>query len=43
MRQKIYGATATPYDYRVTASEPMVAAFEQLEQNVGAHNRYHPR
>ena len=43
MRQKIYGATATSYDYRVTASEPMVAAFEQLEQNVGAHNSYMPQ
>ncbi|MEH6593120.1 MAG: fatty acid cis/trans isomerase, partial [Halioglobus sp.] len=42
MRKKIYGAEAKNYDYRVDASPGMIAAFEKLEQNIGAHNSFMP-
>jgi hypothetical protein len=43
LRKKIYGADASPYDYRTGASPEMVAAFERLEKNPGVHNSYMPQ
>ena len=43
MRKNIYGAEAEPYDYRVTASAEMVAAFEAMESNMGVHNSLMPQ
>ncbi len=43
MRERIVGARADNYDYHTSASSAMIAGFEQLEKNVGAHNSYMPQ
>ncbi|MBT4521452.1 MAG: peptidylprolyl isomerase [Halieaceae bacterium] len=43
MRQRIHGATAGAYDYRVDASPDLVDALKRLEQNPGIHNSYLPQ
>jgi hypothetical protein len=42
LRGKIHGATAQPYDYRLSGSPEMISVFEKLEQSVGTHNSFMP-
>lgn len=42
MRDKIYGAHAAPYDFHPGATPAMIDAFDQLQNNVGAHNQLMP-
>jgi len=42
MRQRIHGADARRYDYRVDNTGPEIAAFARLEANVGVHNSFLP-
>ncbi len=42
MRDRIHNAKASKYDYSKTASADTSSAFQQLENNTGAHNQYMP-
>lgn len=42
MRERIHGATAAEYDFRLTSAASTARAFEALEQHIGAHNSYLP-
>ena len=42
LREKIYGAKADNFNYRLSGSTAMIAAFEKLESNVGTHNGFMP-
>ena len=43
LRRKVHGATAQPYDYRLSASAEMIAVFERLEHRAGSHNSFMPQ
>ena len=42
MRDRIHGARAADYDYRLNSAPSTAKAFETLEQHIGAHNSYLP-
>ncbi|MEP1594591.1 MAG: fatty acid cis/trans isomerase, partial [Halieaceae bacterium] len=43
MQDRIHGASAANYDYRLGVSEDSVKAFAAMEQQIGAHNSYLPQ
>mgnify|MGYP001817988311 CR=1 FL=1 len=42
MRERIHGAKAADYDFRLNSAATTARAFEALEQHIGAHNSYLP-